>query len=106
VDAILAIQSDDPAGAARAVRELTAWWNARTGARFSRVMPAVCASRVIKKLAFTVNEELFSEDAERSLFSALLQAEKQPRPSGSVDGFLNAFSPMIPQSMNSSIKCW
>jgi glycyl-tRNA synthetase len=96
VDAILAIQSDDPAGAARAVRELTAWVERKD---WSTLLPGYARCVRItrdQKARFTVNEELFSEDAERSLFSALLQAEKQPRPPGSVDGFLNAFSPMIP----------
>jgi glycyl-tRNA synthetase len=96
VDAILAIQSDDPAGAARAVRELTAWVERKD---WNTLLPGYARCVRItrdQKTHFKVDEELFSEAAERSLFSALLQAEKQPRPPGSVDGFLNAFSPMIP----------
>jgi glycyl-tRNA synthetase beta subunit len=49
-----------------------------------------------QKTRFPVHEDLFSEDAEESLYSSLLQAEKQARAPGSVDGFLGAFSPMIP----------
>jgi glycyl-tRNA synthetase len=96
VDAILAIQSDDPAGAARAVRELTAWVERKD---WNTLLPGYARCVRItrdQKTHFKVDEDLFSETAERSLFSALLQAEKQPRPPGSVDGFLNAFSPMIP----------
>lgn len=96
VDAILAIQSDNPAGAAKAIRELTAWVERKNWSTFLPGYARCVRITRDQKTRFTVNENLFSEDAERSLFSALLRAEKQPRAPGSVNDFLTAFSPMIP----------
>jgi glycyl-tRNA synthetase len=96
VDAVLAVQSDNPAGAARSGRQLTAWvvrpdWNT--------ILPeyARCV-RITRdqKKKFNVKPEAFVEAAERKLFAALEKAEKRKRIPGSVDDFLNAFVPMIP----------
>ncbi len=96
VDAVLAVQSDDPAGAAHSVRQLTGWvsrpdWNA--------ILPeyARCV-RITRdqKKKFVVKVEALSEASEKKLFAALEKAEKRKRAPGSVDDFLNAFVPMIP----------
>ncbi len=96
VDAVLAVQSGNPAGAARAVSQLTAWiarpdWNTllQGYARCVRI-----TRDQLEK--FTVKPEAFVENAEKGLFAALEDAEKCVRVSGSVDDFLNAFVPMIP----------
>jgi glycyl-tRNA synthetase len=96
VDAILAVQANDPAGAAKAVRELTAWVERND---WGLLLPGY--SRCVRitrdqKIRFAVKPDVFSEDAEKQLFSALLKAEKLHRTSGNVDDFLNAFTPMLP----------
>jgi glycyl-tRNA synthetase len=96
VDAVLAAQSENPAGAARAIRQLTAWV-ARPD--WSTLLPGYARCVRItrdQKQKFTVQPEAFVEEAEKDLFSALDVAEKRKRAPGSVDDFLNAFVPMIP----------
>jgi glycyl-tRNA synthetase len=96
VDAVLAVQSDNPAGAAQAVRQLTAWV-ARPD--WSTLLPGYARCVRItrdQKRKFTVKPESFVEVAEKKLFEALEVAEKRKRTSGSADDFLNAFVPMIP----------
>jgi glycyl-tRNA synthetase len=96
VDAVLTVQGQNPARAARAVKALEAWaarpdWNS--------VLPAYARCvRITRDLPerFGVDEQAFAESAERDLYAALLQAEAAPRAAGAVDGFLNAFLPMIP----------
>lgn len=95
VDAVLAAQSDNPAGAARAVKQLQAWverkdWSVTLDA-FARCV------RIVRdqKEAFSVRSESFVEEAERGLYASLLEAEKKARVAGSVDDLFNAFVPMI-----------
>jgi len=96
VDAILAVQSDNPAGAARAVRQLTVWvarpdWNT--------LLPGYARCVRItrdQKEKFAVKSEAFIEAAEKRLFAAVEKAKKRERVPGSVDDFLNAFVPMLP----------
>jgi glycyl-tRNA synthetase len=96
VDAVLAMQSDNPAGTARAVRQLTVWV-ARPD--WSTLLPGYARCVRItrdQKVKFSVKPETFIEAEEKILFTALKKAEKRERVSGSVDDFLNAFVPMIP----------
>jgi len=44
-----------------------------------------------------VDEGIFDEEAETILYEALLAAEDRERKAGSVDDFLNAFTPLMPQ---------
>lgn len=94
VEAVLAVQSHNPAKAAQAIKELTAWI-ARPD--WGQILPTYSRCvRITRTYAetFTIHPEAFVEDAERNLYTALQQAETAPRPAGSVDGFLNAFLPM------------
>ena len=43
-----------------------------------------------------MDDQLFTEPAEKELYTALLEAEGNVRAPGQVDDFLNAFLPMIP----------
>jgi glycyl-tRNA synthetase len=96
VDAILALQGANPAGAARAVAALSAWvarpdWHTYLPAyarcvRITRAFPQV----------FPLDPRSFTEPAESELYAALLAAEAAPRAPGSVEDFLGAFLPMIP----------
>ncbi|MDD5466533.1 MAG: glycine--tRNA ligase subunit beta [Anaerolineales bacterium] len=96
VDAVLAAQGANPARAARAVKELSAWvarpdWNT--------ILPAFARCvRIIRDQPqrYPVNVKLFSEAAEKELYAALSQALQARRAPGSPDDFLNAFLPMIP----------
>jgi glycyl-tRNA synthetase len=96
VDAVLAAQSDNPAGSARAVRQLQAWVERED---WRTVLPAFARCVRItrdQKQTFRVNEKTFAEKEEVELFKALEEAEKVKGAEGSVDDFLNAFVPMIP----------
>jgi len=96
VDAILAAQGQNPAGAARAVRQLDFWvrrddWHA--------ILPAYARCvRITRDIQerYTVNPQAFVEPEESELYEALLKAEAAERRPGSVDDFLDAFLPMIP----------
>jgi glycyl-tRNA synthetase len=96
VDAVLAAQSDNPAGSARAVRQLQVWVERDD---WRTILPAFARCvRITRDQAqiFSVNEKAFVEREEKELFKALEKAEKSKRAAGSVDDFLNAFLPMIP----------
>ena len=97
IDAVLSAQGNDPNRAAKAVEELSTWV-ARSD--WGEILPAysrcVRITRDLDEL-YVVNESNFEEDAERDLYHALLTAEDVERQSGSVDGFLNAFLPLILQ---------
>ncbi len=96
VDAVLAAQGHNPAGAARAVQEL-ATWTSRSDWRSILPTYARCV-RITRdqKKRFPVVEAALVVTEEEALFSALQTAEKTPRLVGSVNDFLNAFLPMIP----------
>ncbi len=105
VDAILAEQSDDPARAAEAVKQLQAWVQRED---WSTILPAFARCiRITRdgKEEFKVNEKGFVEKEETHLFSALQKAEAalssvSPSLSGkkhqTPDLLLNAFVPLIP----------
>jgi glycyl-tRNA synthetase len=96
VDAVLAAQGQNPAGAARAVRQLSAWV---TRPDWSTILPGYARCVRItrdQKNKFAVKPEAFIESAEKKLFAALEKADKSSRLPGSVDDFLEAFVPLIP----------
>jgi glycyl-tRNA synthetase len=95
-DAVLAAQGHNPIAAQRAIIalgkavKLKDW--PQTLAAYSR---CVRITRDLKE-TYTVDETAIIEDAERDLLTALVAAEATKRSSGSVDDFLNIFTPMIP----------
>jgi glycyl-tRNA synthetase len=96
VEAVLAAQGHNPAGAARAAGELSAWV-ARSD--WHTILPAYARCvRITRDQAerYPLDPGLLSEPAERDLFAALQEAEAAPRRPGSVDDFLAALLPMIP----------
>jgi glycyl-tRNA synthetase len=100
VDAVLAAQSDNPPGSARAVKQLQSWveredWRTILPA-FARCVRITRDQPAVQKQTFIVDEKVFVEKEEKELFKALEKAEKAKRADGSVDDFLNAFLPMIP----------
>jgi len=96
VAAVLAVQGHNPAGAARAVRELSEWvarpdWNS--------ILPAYARCVRITRdqpERYPLEAERLVEPAEKHLLSALLQAEVTQRRPGSVQDFFKVFLPMIP----------
>ncbi len=96
VDAVLAVQGANPFKAALAARQLSAWV-ARED--WSTILPAYARCvRITRDLKqrFAVDPDFFAEPAEIALYRGLLAAEAQERQPGSVDGFLEAFLPLIP----------
>lgn len=96
VDAILAEQQSNPAGAIRAVRELSAWVEAKD---WATILPAY--SRCVRitrdqKTTFVVDPVNFVEPSESTLYKELERVEKIQRKVGSVDDLIKAFEPMIP----------
>ncbi len=98
VDAVLAAQGYNPARAAQAVHELTAW-TARPD--WNEILPAY--ARCVRITRATVSDRLpaldpalFAYEAEQQLYAALQIAETAGSAAGSVDGFLHAFLPLIP----------
>ena len=96
VEAVLAAQKHNPAGARRAVKALVDFVERED---WSEILPAY--SRCVRitrdqKERFEVNPQTFVEPAERELYQKLAAAEAQPRQAGSVEDFFQAFLPMIP----------
>jgi len=97
VDAVLAAQSNNPAGAAEAVKQLTAWvgrkdWNTLLPA-YARCV-RILRSQPTDASSLSVDESLLEDPAERELYTAL-QSIAVDAP-GSVDEFLNVIVQLIP----------
>lgn len=95
VDAVLAQQGNNPTGAARACKQLTAWvqradWNTILPA-FSR---CVRITRGLKE-SFTVKPDALKESAEKDLLAQIERMEKELFNSTSVDEFLISFESAI-----------
>jgi glycyl-tRNA synthetase len=98
VEAVVAAQGFNPARTNQSVQQLSAWvarpdWHS--------ILPAYARCvRITRDLkgTFEVDSQVFSEEAEESLYSALLLAEKSLHMARhrSADSFLTAFLPMIP----------
>jgi glycyl-tRNA synthetase len=98
VDAVVSAQGHNPAKAALAVGELTAWV---ARADWNTILPAyarcVRITRPVEGLAeSTIDPDLLEKESERQLYEVLQAAEATPRQAGSVDDFLQAFLPLIP----------
>ena len=97
VDAVLAEQKHNPAGALRAVKELTEWvkredWN--------QILPAysrcVRITREIKE-QYALTSAVLEEAAEKELYAALEKVLGQDIRKGSAEEFFAVFTPLIPQ---------
>ncbi len=96
VDAVLAAQSNNPAGAVRAVRQLMAWvsrpdWISILDA-YARCVRIVRSAGV---QLYDLDPARFEDEAERGLY-AVLQSAAAEAPFGSIDAFLNTILPLIP----------
>ena len=99
VEAVVAAQGTNPARANLSVEQLSTWVSR---ADWHSILPAyarcVRITRDIKEV-YIVDPQAFAEKAEEGLYAALLQAEKALHLSRiqSVNSFLTAFLPMIPE---------
>ncbi len=96
VDAVLAEQGHNPARAAQAVQELSAWVQRPD---WETILPAYARCVRITRdqpETYPVVPETFVEPAEHALYAALQQAQAARRRAGSVDDFLETFLPLIP----------
>jgi glycyl-tRNA synthetase len=96
VDAVLAIQGENPGKAAQAVKTLTIWVNRPD---WRDILPAYARCvRITRDLKerYPIEPQVFSEAPEQDLYAALLVAEQEPRQVGSMEDFLSAFLPMVP----------
>jgi glycyl-tRNA synthetase len=96
VDAVLSVQGHTPTRAAQAVQELKGWVGRSD---WHEILPAYARCvRIIRDLEeiYSVNTGDFELSAEQALYQALLTAEGLERKGGSVNDFLDAFTPLIP----------
>jgi glycyl-tRNA synthetase len=96
VEAVLAAQGRDPAGAYQAVRALERWVSLPDWAEILHSF-ARC-DRITKGAKDSGNPDakLLVEPAESALYDAWMKAQTVDRSPGSVDDLLTAFQPMIP----------
>lgn len=96
VDAVLTEQGQNPAGAARAIKQLNAWVQRED---WDTLLPAyarcVRITRDVEEM-YSVEAKVFAEAKEKGLYDALMSAEASERSPGDVDEFFDAFKPMIP----------
>jgi glycyl-tRNA synthetase beta subunit len=94
---VLGAQSHNPAAAQRAVIALSEQVKAKNWQQtldaFGR---CVRITRALKE-TYSVDENAIIENAERELLNAIVAAEATKRAPGSVDDFLNVFTPIIPR---------
>jgi glycyl-tRNA synthetase beta subunit len=96
IDAILSTQGYNPSQAAKAVDDLSGWVSR---ADWHQILPTYSRCvRITRDLeeVYPVDEDTFEEKAEIELYNKLVAAEAQERAAGSVDDFLNAFTPLMP----------
>jgi glycyl-tRNA synthetase len=96
VDTVLAEQQINPAGAIRAVKELSDWV---TRANWSTILQTY--SRCVRitrdqKVVYPIQAAAFKEASEKELYAALEQFEKAKRRNGSVEDWMQAFLPVLP----------
>jgi glycyl-tRNA synthetase len=97
VDAVLAAQANNPAGALRAIKQLVAWvarpdWSATLDA-YARCV-RITRSEKGSGLKTQVDPQKFSEPAERDLYAAIQQHASAKIQS--IDDLLNVVVPLIP----------
>lgn len=96
VDAVVTAQGYNPAKASQAALELTAW---TSNEGWFTILPAYSRCvRITRSLEekYEVAPAVFVESSTKALFAALEKVEATERVTGSVDGLLNVFQPMIP----------
>ena len=96
VEAVLAAQGHDPAGAAQAVPALESWMARQDWAPTLQAYARCVRITRDQDRSLPLKPKTLIEDAEQALFAALQRAEAAPRAPGSVDDFFKVLQPMIP----------
>ncbi|MCJ7707890.1 MAG: glycine--tRNA ligase subunit beta, partial [Anaerolineales bacterium] len=96
VEAVLAAQGHDPAGAAQAVPGLESWMARQDWAPTLQAYARCVRITRDQDGSLPLKPKTLIEDAEQALFAALQRAEAAPRAPGSVDDFFKVLQPMIP----------
>jgi glycyl-tRNA synthetase len=96
VEAVLAEQGHDPAGAEQAVRELVVWRKRKNWLEILQAYARCARITRDEETIYKLNPKGFVEEETRALYAALEQAEDSSLAPGSVDDVLVAFEPMIP----------
>lgn len=96
VEAVLAAQAHDPAGAAAGVASLQRWAEGEGWAAILQSYARCVRITRSQPSSASLSTEALIEPAEKELAAALQEAEATPRRPGSVDDFLRAFRPMVP----------
>jgi glycyl-tRNA synthetase len=97
IEAVLEAQSHDPASAAQAVDQLQ---RNTFQENWPQILQAYARCvRIVRgqKQVGSVDPALLIEEAEKQLYKAILQAEAEERPPGSVEHFFKVFDPLIPE---------
>ena len=96
VKAVLAAQGANPSKAVKAIKQLSQWVKRED---WSTILPAysrcVRITRTEKK-EYTIDEKKFAESQEKSLYEALIKAQKGLSADAGVDDFFNQLLPIIP----------
>ncbi len=95
VEAALAARGENPVLAREAAQQLTSWV---AKAEWSVLLDnyARCVRITRDQPCFTLDAALLREPAEQALYKALCTAEAAVSPESDVDGFLTAFTPLVP----------
>ena len=95
IAAVLAVQGNNPAGAKLAIEELSVWTKRLD---WSEIFPAYARCvRITRSESqiYSVDEKLFEEPMEASLYKAIQDMEKKQIHPNSVDEFLGTFSTYV-----------
>lgn len=96
IEAVLAEQGHDPAGAAQAVQALEQWVRRDDWPETLQAYARCVRITRDETTVYTLDPDRFVEEDERGLYAALQSAESAVRAPGSVDDFISSFRPMIP----------
>ncbi len=96
VEAVLAEQGHDPAGAEQAVRELVEWRKRKNWLQILQAYARCARITRDEETIYELNPKGFVEEETRALYAALEQVEDSSLAPGSVEDVLVAFEPMIP----------
>jgi glycyl-tRNA synthetase len=96
VEAVVAAQGHNPAGAARAVAELEACIRQADWPEVLHAFARCARITRVETKKHTLKPEALADPASKALWAALRKAERTRRRPGSVPDFLSAFRPMVP----------
>ncbi len=96
VEAVLAVQGQDPAGAVSAIEVLKQYRQRKDWDEILQAYARCVRITRAEQTIYAVNPKKLVEPAEKALLKELEKAEKVSREAGSVDDFLETFIPIIP----------